>query len=84
MIQIDRIGNVVSVTPIFSWREADFVAGYDPGATGTFAQRSPVERAIMAFIMPHVLRLERELLQKNEFKMEFRQFDWRLNDLSGR
>lgn len=84
MIQIDRAGNVVSVTPIFSWREADFVAGYDPGATGTFAQRSPVERAIMAFIMPHVLRLERELLQKNEFKMEFRQFDWRLNDLSGR
>jgi hypothetical protein len=84
MIQIDRAGNVVSVTPIFSWREADFVAGYDPGATGTFAQRSPVERAIMAFIMPHVLRLERELLQKNEFKVEFRQFDWRLNDLSGR
>jgi Protein of unknown function, DUF547 len=84
MIQIDRVDNVVSVTPIFSWREADFVAGYDPGATGTFAQRSPVERAIMAFIMPHVLRLERELLQKNEFKVEFRQFDWRLNDLSGR
>jgi hypothetical protein len=84
MIQIDRVNGVVSVTPIVSWREADFVAGYDPGASGTFAQRSPVERAIIGFIMPHVLRLERELLQKNEFKVEFRQFDWRLNDLSGR
>jgi len=31
-----------------------------------------------------VLRLEKELLQKNQFKVEFRQFDWRLNDLSGR
>ena len=84
MIQIDRSANVVSVTPIFSWREAEFVASYDSGATGTFAQRSPVERAIIAFVLPHVLRLEKELLQKNQFKVEFRQFDWRLNDLSGR
>ena len=84
MVQIDRGANVVSVTPIFSWREAEFVAGYDPGATGTFAQRSPVERAIVAFVLPHVLRLEKELIQKNQFKVEFRQFDWRLNDLSGR
>ncbi len=68
MIQIDRLANVVSVTPIFSWREAEFVAGYDPGATGTFAQRSPVERAIVAFVLPHVLRLEKELIQKNQFK----------------
>ena len=33
--------------------------------------------------MPHVLRLEKEMLQKNQFKVEFRQFDWRLNDLTG-
>jgi Protein of unknown function, DUF547 len=84
MIQIDRAANLLSVTPILSWREAEFVAGYDPGATGTFAQRSPVERAIVAFVLPHLLRLEKELVQKNEFKVEFRQFDWRLNDLSGR
>jgi hypothetical protein len=84
MIQIDRLANRVSVTPIFSWREAEFVASYDSGATGTFAQRSPVERAIIAFVLPHLLRLEKELVQKNEFKVEFRQFDWRLNDLSGR
>jgi hypothetical protein len=84
MIQIDRAANLLSVTPIFSWRETEFVAGYDPGATGTFAQRSPVERAIVAFVLPHLLRLEKELVQKNEFKVEFRQFDWRLNDLSGR
>jgi hypothetical protein len=84
MIQIDRAENVISVTPIFSWRETEFVAAYDPGATGTFAQRSAIERAIIAFVQPHVLRLEKELLQKNQFKVEFRQFDWRLNDLSGR
>ena len=67
-----------------SWRESEFVAGYDPGPTGTFAQRSPIERAVVAFVLPHVLPLEKELLQKNEFRVEFRPFDWRLNDLTGR
>ena len=84
MIVIDRLAGVVSVTPIMSWREAAFTAGFDPGATGTFAQRSPIERAIVAFVLPHVLRLEKEMLEKNQFKMEFRPFDWRLNDLTGR
>jgi hypothetical protein len=84
MIQVDRLANEISVTPIMSWREAEFVAGYDTGATGTFAQRSPIERAIVAFALPHLLPLEKELLQKNEFKVQFRAFDWRLNDLSGR
>ena len=84
MIQIDRLANQIAVTPILSWRDAEFISGYDPGATGTFSQRSPIERALVAFVLPHVLPLERELLQKNGFKVEFRPFDWRLNDLTGR
>jgi hypothetical protein len=84
MIEIDRVANSVSVTPIMSWRDAEFIAQYDSGATGPFAQRSPIERALIAFVMPHVLRLEKELLQKNAFKVQFRNFDWRLNDLTGR
>ena len=84
MIQVDRSGNQVLVTPIFSWRAAEFVATYDSGATGTFSQRSPIERAIVAFATPHLLPLEKEMLQKNQFKVEFMPFDWRLNDLTGR
>jgi hypothetical protein len=84
MIQIDRSANQVSVTPILSWRESEFAASFDPGATGPFAQRSPIERALVAFVLPHVLPLERELLQKNQFKVAFREFDWRLNDLTNR
>jgi hypothetical protein len=84
MILIDRLENRIAVTPILSWRDAEFIAGYDPGATGTFSQRSPIERALVAFVLPHVLPLEKELLQKNQFKVEFRPFDWRLNDLTGR
>jgi hypothetical protein len=73
----------MGVNSIISWHEAEFVAAYDKGAQGTFAPRSPVERAIIAFVMPHVLRLEREFLEKNAFQVVFQPFDWRLNDLSG-
>ena len=83
MLKIDRAAGQVGVTSIFSWHEEEFAAAYDKGATGTFAQRSPLERAMVAFISPNLYPLERELVQKNEFKVTFLPFDWRLNDLSG-
>ena len=82
MLRIDRLTNQVSVTPILSWREQEFAAAYDK-PDQTFATRSPIERALVAFIRPNLLPLERELLQKNEFKVSFHEFDWRLNDLTG-
>jgi hypothetical protein len=83
MLKIDREAGTISVTPIISWREAEFVAAYDQGAEGLYAQRSPIERALVAFIAPRLLPLEKEFLQKNEFRVQFLDFDWRLNDLSG-
>lgn len=83
MIRIDRAAGTISVTPILSWREAEFVAAYDPGATGPYAQRSPVERALMAFLAPRLLPLEKEFVLQNEFRVVFHPFDWRLNDLTG-
>jgi hypothetical protein len=83
MYRLDRLTNTVSVTPILSWREADFVAAYDT-KDPVFAQRSPLERAVVAFITPHLLPSEREFIQKNEWKMAFLEMDWKLNDLSGR
>jgi hypothetical protein len=83
MIRIDRGANQVSVTPIISWHDAEFIAAYDSGASGTMAQRSPIERAIVAFVAPHLLPLEKEFVQKNQFKVTYHPFDWRLNDLTG-
>ncbi len=83
MLTIDRTSNQVSVTPIVSWHDAGFIAAYDKGAAGPYAERSPIERAIIAFITPHLLPLEKELLRKNEFKVTYHPFDWRLNDLTG-
>ena len=83
MIKIDRGQGTISVTPILSWREAEFAAAYDSGASGAFAQRSPIERAVVAFITPRLLPLEKEFIQKNAFRVVFHAFDWRLNDLTG-
>jgi hypothetical protein len=83
MYRLDRLSNTLSVTPIFSWREADFVAAYD-AKDPVFAQRSPIERAVVAFVTPHLLQSEKEFIQKNDWKMTFLEMDWKLNDLSGR
>lgn len=83
MLKIDRAAGQIAVTPILSWHEAEFVAAYDKGASGAFAQRAPIERAIVAFIAPRLLPLERDFVNKNEFKLVFQTFDWRLNDLTG-
>jgi hypothetical protein len=83
MIRIDRSATQVSVTPIISWHDTEFIAAYDSGATGPMAQRSPIERAIVTLVAPGLLPLEREFLQKNEFKLTYHPFDWRLNDLTG-
>jgi hypothetical protein len=83
MYRADRMANQIAITPIFGWREADFVAAYADKADPVFAQRSPVERAIIAFIWPNLLPLEKEFVKKNEFRVVFQEMDWRLNDLTG-
>ena len=83
MVQVDRAAGQISITPIVSWHDAEFIAIYDKGPSGPLAERSAIERAIVAFLGPRLLPLEKEFLQKNEFKVTYHPFDWRLNDLTG-
>src|SRR6185369_10702704 len=53
MYRLDRPANTLSVTPIMSWRETEFTAAYADKADAVFAQRSPLERAVIALITPH-------------------------------
>jgi hypothetical protein len=73
----------MSITPIMSWRETDFTAVYADKADAVFAQRSPIERAVLVFITKDLLPSEKEFVWKNEWKMAFLEMDWRLNDLTG-
>ena len=83
-VQVDRAGNRVLISSIFSWREKEFSAAYADRAAPPFASRSPIERAALAFVEPSLLTTEREFLAGNAFKVEFSAFDWTLNDLTGR
>ena len=83
-IQIDRESGKVSVSPIFSWREKEFIDAYAGKAPAVFASRSPIERAVLAFVEPRLLTTEKEFLAKNAFQVAYKPFDWTLNDLTGR
>jgi hypothetical protein len=81
---VDLSANKVVMSPLFSWHEKDFTDVYASKAPPVFSERSPVERAVLALLQPKLLGTEVEFIQKNAFKMEFGEFDWRLNDLTGR
>jgi uncharacterized protein DUF547 len=87
LYKLDQSTNTLSVTPIISWRQADFIDAYvgsaDVPGRQAASQRSPIERAIVAFVWPNLLPSEREFVEKNEFKVAFLEMDWRLNDLTG-
>jgi hypothetical protein len=83
-VQVDAAANVMRVSSIFSWRRAEFIEAYAERSTNGFSSRSPIERAVLAFIDPKTLAAERDFLKKNEFRMEYLPFDWSLNDLTGR
>ena len=83
-LHIDRQNNQVLLSAVFSWREKEFVAAFSESAPPAFANRSPIERAVLALVYPKLLTTEREFLAKNQFQMSYRPFDWALNDLTGR
>jgi hypothetical protein len=83
-VQIDRGQNKVVASAIFSWRAQDFIAAYAAAAPAAFQSRSPIERAILAFVEPRLLTIEKDFLANNQFQVTFLPFDWALNDLTGR
>jgi hypothetical protein len=83
LVFVDVTNGVLSVNPLFSWREAAFSTLADR-APAAFSSRSPIERAVLFLIDPMLVPTESEFLRKNTFRMAFHDFDWSLNDLTGR
>jgi hypothetical protein len=84
IIQLDLMNNQIAVTPVFSWRQQEFVDAFEKKAPAVFGQRSPIERAVIGLIRPYLKPSEVIDLEKNAFRITFHEFDWRLNDLSNR
>jgi hypothetical protein len=83
-LSIDRENGKVSASAIFSWREKEFATAYADKAPAAFATRNPIERAVIAFVLPKLLATEKEYIAKNTFQLAYSTFDWTLNDLTGR
>jgi hypothetical protein len=84
LARVDTVAGELTISPIFSWREASFTAAYADKALPVFSSRSPMERAVLALMQPHLVTSEVEFLEKNAFRVRFHDFDWSLNDLTGR
>lgn len=84
LVFVDIQNERLSVNSLFSWREAIFTKGLSNRAPAIYATRSPIERAVLALIDPLMVPSEAEFLRKNTFRMSFHDFDWKLNDLTGR
>src|SRR5262245_22013785 len=82
--QLDRDAGKMMVSSIFSWHEKEFADAYGGKAPSAVANRSPIERAAVAFVFPKLLSAERDMVEKNAFQVVYRPFDWTLNDLTGR
>jgi uncharacterized protein DUF547 len=80
----DSAAGKINVSSIFSWREKEFSDAYAAAAPATFAGRSPIERAVLAFVAPKLFATEKEFIEKNTFQVVYVPFDWTLNDLTGR
>lgn len=83
-VRVDATTNALGASAIFSWHEPEFVAAYDGHPASAYGNRSPIERAILAFVEPALLTTERNFLTKNTFQLVYAPFDWSLNDLTGR
>jgi hypothetical protein len=83
LVHVDTVNGVLSVNPMFSWRQDAFATLADR-APEVYRGRSPIERAVLFLIDPLLVPNESAFLRKNAFRMAFHEFDWSLNDLTGR
>jgi len=89
--KVDTGANLLTVSPLFGWRQDAFVATYLPptkapagvSPPSPWAARSPLEQAILVMASPKLYPSERDFLLQNTFQLRYGSFDWRLNDLTG-
>lgn len=82
-VEINRGLNTIKMSPLIGWREAHFIKTFGAGEK-RWPDRSPIERAVMSMVYPHLFPREQELLTQTTMKMVYGEFNWQLNDLTGR
>ena len=81
-VHVDPQGDRLVVNAVFGWQAKRFESSFD-GREDDGTGRTLLERAVLAIIAPVLFPSERSYLAENTYRLSYREFDWRLNDLTG-
>ena len=82
-IHVDPLGDRLVVNAVLGWQAARFASCCGGVDDNDETGRTSFERAVVALIEPALFPSERDYLAENTFRLSYRDFDWRLNDLTG-
>jgi hypothetical protein len=82
-LTVDRAGDELVVSAVLGWRSERLTVQVETDVDAADSGRSPIERAVVALVSSELFPIEREFLERNTFRLRYRDFDWRLNDLTG-
>ena len=81
-LRIDHSAGVVQLSSIFKWFGEDFVKTY--GTSDRFTSRTNSERAVLNFVSRYVDESDQDFLLRGDYKIEYLNYDWSLNEQTGR
>lgn len=76
--KIDRDRNRVHLSSILKWYGKDFVDVYNTG--GEISGHGETNNAVLAYAAKHVPEADRNYLLNSEYRVEFLDYDWSLNE----
>jgi hypothetical protein len=68
----------VSLSRLFKWYGADFVAKYSPKKG--FEGHGDVERAVLNFISGYLVDADKKFLEDGKYSIDYLPYDWSLNE----
>jgi Protein of unknown function, DUF547 len=81
-LRIERSEGKVYLSSIFKWFGEDFIKTY--GTSEGFAGKSDAEHAVLGFVSRYLDESDRDFLLRGAYKIEYLNYDWSLNENTGR
>jgi len=79
-IRWDKDNNILKLSNVFQTHTKTFLES-DLAEIKKFRKRKEEERVWLNFILPHLSKEDIHYLERNEFTMQFIEFDWHLNEI---
>jgi len=79
-IHWDKDNNILKLSNVFQTHTKTFLES-DLAEIKKFRKRKEEERVWLNFILPHLSEEDIRYLEKTDFKIQFIEFDWHLNEI---